>query len=214
MTLLVVVSVSAKLELIDRSSEKIVKIKLGNAKISNGAFSIIHNTNLLDLKTLTARLEATSEKLLSDHPTTQEIIRRRCNEIRENLLLLSPPTRRRRAITWIGSAWKWIAGNPDQYDFETMQNHINDIIDNTNKQVKVNDEFEERINALTAKFRDWRSDKSLEDDVKLYLVEELIQIQRTLDNIFSTIHLAKANVMNQALMDKETEASGNLGEYQ
>ncbi len=204
LTLLVVASASAKLEIINRNSEKIVKIQLGRAKLSNGFFNIIHNTNLLDLKTLTTRLEATSEKLLQDHLVTKEIIKRRCNEITKSLLLLAPTTRQRRAIAWIGSAWKWVAGNPDQHDFEVMESHVNDIIDNNNKQVKINNEFQNKINTLTAKYLDWQSGKSTEDDMKLYLVEELNQIQRTIDNIFATIHLAKTNVVNQALLDEET----------
>jgi hypothetical protein len=191
-------------EIIEKTNEKIINFHRGEARIKNGCFKIIHNTNLENLSKLTLRIEATAEKCLHDHPIIYNIIKNRCNQVTESLQLLAPTVKRKRAIAWIGSAWKWIAGNPDENDFATMTDHINGIVSNNNQQTVINKDFQDRINKLTEKYNQWKDDKSSIDDSKLFLVEELDQLQRTVDNIFAAIHLAKKDIINQASLDAAT----------
>jgi len=46
------------------------------------------------------------------------------------------PKRQKRGINEIGTLWKWIAGTPDHDDFITVQNKIDNLIENNNKLFK------------------------------------------------------------------------------
>jgi len=43
-----------------------------------------------------------------------------------------------RAIEAIGTAWKWLAGLQDHHDYETLENKVNEQLENNNKQVVIN----------------------------------------------------------------------------
>jgi len=42
------------------------------------------------------------------------------------------PSRTKRGINELGTLWKWIAGTPDHDDLITVQNKIDDLIQNNN----------------------------------------------------------------------------------
>jgi hypothetical protein len=134
----------------------------------------------------------------------RNIIKNRCNQITESLQHLTPTAKHKRAIAWIGLAWKWVECNPDQYDFTVMTEHINGIVNNNTRRIVTNKDFQERINKSTDKYNQWQVNKNSEDESKLYLIEELNQIQRTMDNIFATIHIAKRAIVNQAYFEAAT----------
>lgn len=191
------------MEIIDKSNEKIVEFHIGEARIRNGFLKIVQITNIENLSTLTSRIKATAEKYLQKSPTTLDIIRAKCKKIEDSLLLLKPALRRKREIAWIGSAIKWIAGTPDENDFETITGRINDLTTNNNQQTLLNQDFKNQINKLTESYNKWIENQKPEEEVKIYLIDELNQIQKNIDNIFSTIHLAKGNIINQAILNPE-----------
>lgn len=49
----------------------------------------------------------------------------------------------------LGTAWKYNAGSPDHDDFIELEEHINKITLNNNKQVIINNQLEQRLNSLT-----------------------------------------------------------------
>lgn len=47
-------------------------------------------------------------------------------------------TRSARSIEWLGSAWKWVAKSPDAADWNAIMKAQNDVIANTEQQIRVN----------------------------------------------------------------------------
>lgn len=47
-------------------------------------------------------------------------------------------TRSARSIEWLGSAWKWVAKSPDAADWNAIMKTQNDVIANTEQQIRVN----------------------------------------------------------------------------
>ncbi len=199
-----ILSASANLDIIDKTNEKIVKFHLGDARLRNGFFHIIHRTNLENLKLLTNRIEATAEKCLAGQHIILSIITTKCKELNSKLRLLSPTIRRKRSISWIGSALKWIAGNPDEHDLAVITDQMNNMAENNNKQTIINQNFQDSINRLIDKYQSWKNDQQEGRETEIFLLEELRQAQRTADNLFASIHLAKGNLINQGSIDDAT----------
>lgn len=55
----------------------------------------------------------------------------------------------KRSLDFIGTSWKWIAGTPDHEDFEIIKNKMNNVLENNNRQVVINQLYNERINNIT-----------------------------------------------------------------
>jgi len=189
----------ARIEILNRSNQKVVEIKLGIGKIINGKHRIIHRIDTLELRDICNRIEIMATKLLTAQPFIYRLITTRTEKIKTNLQMIKP--REKRAIAWIGSFWKWIAGNPDEYDLNIITDHINGLLENSNTQTVINRNFEERINKLTDLYDNWVKKSS--DNGVLIILEELRDIQDAVEDIITTIHLAKANVINQRFWDQK-----------
>jgi len=59
------------------------------------------------------------------------------------------PSRAKRGFNEIGTLWKWIAGTPDHDDLITVQNKINDLIQNNNNQFVINSKLFKEIKTLS-----------------------------------------------------------------
>jgi len=49
----------------------------------------------------------------------------------------------------MGTLWKWIAGTPDHDDLKTVQNKIDDLIQNNNNQFVINSKLFKEIKTLS-----------------------------------------------------------------
>lgn len=73
--------------------------------------------HFIDLKGMRRIVEATQGEaaMIDDQRITTHYLQ----EATEGLVRLTGlPHRNRRAINWLGSAWKWIAGSPDAADWD------------------------------------------------------------------------------------------------
>jgi len=52
----------------------------------------------------------------------------------------------------MGTVWKWLAGTPDDDDFSKIQNKIDELIENNNKQFIVNSKLFKEIKSLSDDF--------------------------------------------------------------
>jgi len=59
------------------------------------------------------------------------------------------PSRAKRGINEIGTLWKWIAGTPDHDDLITVQNKIDNLIQNNNNQFVINSKLFKEIKTLS-----------------------------------------------------------------
>lgn len=63
---------------------------------------------------------------------------------------INPQTRRHRRWNPIGKAWKFVSGSPDEDDLRLIDETLNLLIKQNNKQNLINNALEDRINNLTA----------------------------------------------------------------
>lgn len=113
----------------------------------------------------------------------------------------------KRSLNFIGSAWKFIAGNPDHDDFVLLKGKLNDLLENSNKQVVINREYNERINKITNVTDEilnmLKKDKIFENTLALSTEYKIRIVKEELLNVVESIRLAKSNVVNSNILSRE-----------
>ncbi len=108
------------------------------------------------------------------------------------------PTRTRRRINELGTVLKWLAGTPDHDDVVTIENKINDLIENNNKQQIINSKLFEEIKTLSSNL------KSVFTSQELPLRKHRLHlITYDLQNLIDTITLAKIDVFNTKILKND-----------
>jgi hypothetical protein len=113
-----------------------------------------------------------------------------------NNLQVNGNRKAKRSIAWLGSAWKWIAGSPDEHDLQIITDKMNELLTNNNKQVIINKKIVEKFNDIIQHFNEVKS-----TPIDLYM--EILRLEREIDNIIFTIHWAKKNIINPQVLDQE-----------
>ena len=85
----------------------------------------------------------------------------------------------KRAINWIGTAWKWVAGTPDYHDMEIIESQMRRVLVNNNRQVIINSQFSDKINQTVKSFNELSNMKRKPNDkipdniiLKLHYIDE------------------------------------------
>jgi len=108
------------------------------------------------------------------------------------------PSRSKRGINEIGTIWKWIAGTPDHDDFITVQNKIDDLIQNNNDQFVINSKIFKEIKSLSEEFKTAFKDQEI--PLRKYRLRLLTY---DLMNLMDTITLAKIDVFNTKILNND-----------
>lgn len=192
-------------QILDYSNSQIIAINTGMAKIQNGNFKLIHVIELDKYEKLITELRP----ILKNHFTENQLLFPYLNHELlhiQDLLNNLKPHKIRRSLDFIGSAWKWIAGNPDHEDFEIIKDKINNVLENNNKQVIINQLHNDRINNITTITNDIinaiKKDNSLTDQLALNIQFKLKLIKEELVNIGYAIHWAKSGIVNSIMLSK------------
>lgn len=137
------------MEIRDYSNSQIVTLQSGQAKIQIGNFKILHDIDLEQFDKITKAIANTLRNDVDESHPLFPFLNHELLQTQKLLDDLRPKSVRKRSLNFIGSAWKWIAGNPDHEDFVTIKEKINDSLENNNKQVVINKILTERMNNLT-----------------------------------------------------------------
>lgn len=189
----------------DYSNSQLIAINTGQAKIQDGNFKLIHIIELDKYQRLIDDVKSIFEEHITE---TQSLFPYLKHEILyiQNLLNNLRPTRVKRSFDSIGKAWKWIAGNPDHEDFEIIENKINNVLKNNNKQVIINQLYNDRINNITKMANEItnaiKKDNRFSDHLALDIQAKLNLIKEELVNIGYAIHWAKLGIVNSMLLSK------------
>lgn len=126
-------------------------------------------------------------------------------QIKDLLRNLTPKVKR--SLDAIGTAWKWIAGNPDHEDFITIKQKINNVLENNNKQVILNNIFSNRLNNITNIINQIQNfiqtDKNYLNEFITSLQYKIKLIKEDLTNIKYAIHWAKSGIVNTMMLTNE-----------
>lgn len=178
---------------------------MGQAKIQAGNFKLIHIVEIQKYEELADKLESLLKKNATTKHPAYPYLNYELSQIKDFISNLKPH-RSIRALNFIGTAWKWIAGSPDNEDFEMIQNKINNVLINNNKQVIVNAAYNERINKLSSVTNEilklLRKDNKLSDQIVFNIHYKLKIIKEDLTNIRYAIHWAKSGIINSMILSK------------
>lgn len=193
-----------EVKILDYTNSQIVAIDVGSARIQSGTVRLIHVVDLGNYETLIDNIDsAVKSNVSTSHPIHPYLIHE-IQQIRNHLEYLKP--RNKRSLNFIGSAWKWVAGNPDHDDFAIIEQKINNVLENNNRQVIINKMSLEKINEITSRTNeilkftksiDWKD--SLIDKLKYKLnivKDEIINLQYA-------IHWAKVGVLNSFILSSD-----------
>lgn len=106
-------------------------------------------------------------------------------------------TKTKRGINELGTIWKWIAGTPDHDDFVLIKNKLNELTENNNKQFVTNSKLFKAITEITETVNNLKGSSRI---VK-FLKQRNNLIINELHNLIQTIALAKANILNPAILN-------------
>ncbi|XP_046810940.1 uncharacterized protein LOC124420803 [Lucilia cuprina] len=186
----------------------LVSLKQGNGWIIDGHFKLIHVIDLQKYIEMTADISSTVQKHIPPS-RNKEFILHHMLQIQERLSELTNEKRRTcKSIDWIGSAWKWVAGNPDATDWNTILKSQESIIANNNEQYKINKELHqtmnqavEKINELIVRLNNITSGKDLAF-VEQSTINEIIILKDEINEIVRACQMAKSGIINTNLLDQ------------
>lgn len=193
------------MEITNYTDAQTVSVYKGLGKLQISSTKLIH---LIDLEQLETELYKIREHTINDlkesylyHTLTHEIV-----QAFTALSTLTSKYRKVRSINWIGSAWKFVAGNPDHDDLTMIENNLNSLITNNNDQVIVNKQLQSRINNLTTisnmLTNSIKKDNNFNNEIATSLQNQVRLIKEEIVNIKYAIQWAKINVINTLLLNE------------
>lgn len=195
-------------KILDYTSAHIIPIIQGNVAIYNDYIYLVHTTNTSDFELM---LNQSIDMLPRFPPTSmyKDILKQQHDEISHILRTIQIPRRHARAIDFLGSALKFVAGNPDHDDYKMLLTKQNFLIENNNKQNKINSVLQARINEITDQLNVLKNkfgENYIIKDEKTpffeYLANRNNLIINYLNNIALSIVLAKNNIINPLILDE------------
>lgn len=138
----------------------------------------------------------------------RDLLRQQHDEISHILRTLEIPKRHARSIDILGSALKFVAGTPDHDDYELLLTKQNFLIENNNRQTKINSVLQNRINEITDQINKIRSllGNAVSGSEKTPLFEYLANRNNLMinymNNIVLSIVLAKNDLINPLILDE------------
>lgn len=146
-----------------------------------------------------------------EFPMYGDILNQQHDEIQHILRTLEIPKRHVRSIDFLGSALKFVAGTPDHDDYTLLLTKQHFLIENNNKQTKINSVLQNRINEITDQFNSLKKniiENAITKNDRTPFFEFLSNrnnlIINYLNHISLSIILAKHNLINPLILD-ETE---------
>jgi Gypsy protein/Baculovirus F protein len=199
-------SIVAEFQILDFSRAQLVSIDTGLAKIQNGNLKLIHSVDLNQYETFANNLEIVFKKdVIKNHPEFQ-YLRYELTQIEESVIDLKPK-KQKRSIDILGTAIKYIAGNPDHEDYKIMKNKINNVINTHNNQVTINRKQNERIEQITDITNQIlnfiHSNNKFNDQLASQIRYQLKLVKEDLSNIKQSIHWATKEVVNSQILSKQ-----------
>lgn len=193
--------------ILDYSVAHIIPVANGNVAIYKDYLYLIHTINISDFR---AMMQQSIDFLprFAESPMYRDLLKQQHEEISHILRTLQIPKRHVRAINFLGSALKFIAGNPDHDDYKFLLTRQHFLIENNNKQNKINSAIQDKINEITDQInimkKSFISNSLLQADktpVFQFLVNRNNLMINYLNNIVLSIVLAKNKLINPLILD-------------
>lgn len=191
-----------KIDLQDLGRQPLLVFHHNEARIRLDYRYYIHHFNLTSIKSQVRNLKNQFENFSKNQFT--DLIIEKFNEIDFAFKSIDPLKRHKR---WdrLGSAWKFLAGNPDANDLRIINSSINNLIINNNEQIKINREIN-----LQLKEAIFKTQKAINlfniGSVEMYCTKILFHLNyltEKLNQIIETITLAKLGIVNEKVLSQQ-----------
>lgn len=178
---------------------------MGKAKIQEGSFRIIHVTEIGVLEQIIDEVKFTVETHITKSHPLYPYLNHETSQLQEYLNEIKP-IRKKRSLNFLGSTWKWIAGTPDHDDFVMIKKKVNNLLENSNKQVVINNLYNNRLNNITkitnAILESIRTNNIIDNQAIFKLQYKIKLLKEEIINIKYSIHWAKLGMINSFLVSK------------
>ncbi|XP_058820500.1 uncharacterized protein LOC131682778 [Topomyia yanbarensis] len=119
-------------------------------QIQTGNIRIVHPINITEIEVTINLLTNLVYHKQRKNNALIELSKHKIRELYSNFVQIKPASHQRhRRMDAIGTMWKWIAGSPDAEDSRIIYSNLNQLINENNHQVKINNQIDKRISALT-----------------------------------------------------------------
>ncbi|XP_055388130.1 uncharacterized protein LOC129616500 [Condylostylus longicornis] len=185
-------------------TDTIATLKLGEARILNGSFNLIHTINLKNYDEILRELIPLVNNV-NDSSTIKPQLQYQVDQIMESIARIRGTKRSRRSINWIGTAWKWLAGTPDATDWETILQNQNQLTYNSNQQYRINSEIMSVTNKLMERYNKILKQLGNTNDHRFeqMVFNKLVIIKEAINEIILAIELAKQKIVNTNLLSSD-----------
>lgn len=195
-----------EIQILDFSNSQLISINTGQTKIQNGNFKLIHTIDLNQYENCVAEILAIIDNNEGHNSTLLPYITHEINQI-QNLITNLKPKRYRRAMDFLGTAWKFIAGSPDHEDFRTIKQVMTNVLENNNRQVIINNLLTERLNNATKINNEIRkllsNDRTINNEILTTLQYKIKLVKEELRNINYAIHWSKLGIINSLILSNK-----------
>lgn len=192
----------------DYTTAHVIPIDQGKVAIFDDYAYLVHTINVSDFQLMLQQSIDLVPKLAGT-PMYGDLLKQQHDEIHHILRTLQIPGRHIRAIDFLGSALKFVAGTPDHDDYKLLLTKQNQLIENNNRQNKINSVLQDRINEISAQInlikKRFLDNTVIKNDITPlfeYLSNRNNLIVNYLNNIVLSIVLAKNNLINPLILDE------------
>lgn len=199
---------SLTLEIRELKNDPLFLQKLKTCRVQIGNFKIIHPINLTNIEKTIENLNSIASSLSQNKTEISNILNFKLTNLNNNFHLLKPKPSRVRRWDALGSAWKWLAGNPDNEDLQIINTTLNQIIDGSNTQITINQEMGHKLQQLTKTMNnvisvaDYKID-SIQQLEMLKLVSNIDTINSILQSIQDAIVGARLAIPHSRILSME-----------
>ena len=185
----------------------LVTISDGKGFTLDGYFKLIHLVNLTKFDEMMETFKSSLRQLPETH--YKSIIVYHLNITYERLNHLKGHSLwRARSINWLGSAWKWIAGNPDATDWNNIVQFTERMSENNNEQYKINEKLFTKNAEIIEGFNNvLESSKNAIEKLNLgeiesAMLQQVLLLRDSVNEITRAVQMARNNMVNTNLLDK------------
>lgn len=181
-----------------------VSLKLSEGRILNGHFKLVHVIDLSAYETMVQVIDNNISKI-NKTSILKVQLEYQLSQVKKSIEhLVARTNKQKRSINWIGSAWKWIAGNPDATDWDTILDKENELISNNNKQFRINTEIMSVTNNIIGKYNSILAELNHKnmDKYEQMMFNKLSILKEALDELVLAVQLAKRGIVNTNLLDR------------
>lgn len=193
------------------SNPGLLALNTGTASVQTGEIKLIHLINLQSFAITLQQIDDLA-KTMPQENNLRGILNSKIVLLKKTLLNISPKSRVKRSWDALGSGIKWITGNADADDLHDIDKRFNQIIEGqnkivkeNNKQIKINEFFQDRLNELSKAISQSISSRLKDTFDSLEMINLMLNIdlaQNKLEDIYEAITLSHKKIVTKNILEE------------